>query len=58
MSFGANAKVIYRKVGHFAKAFGFGFDAGFRIRKDNWSLGIVAKDVTSTFNAWTFNFTE
>lgn len=58
MSFGANAKIIYRKVGHFAKAFGFGFDAGFRIRKDNWTLGIVAKDITTTFNAWTFSFTE
>lgn len=58
MSFGANAKVIYRKVGHFAKSFGFGFDAGFRVRKDNWSLGIVAKDISSTFNAWTFSFTD
>ena len=58
MSFGANAKVIYRKVGHFAQAFGFGLDAGFRIRKDNWSIGVVAKDFTTTFNAWTFNFSE
>lgn len=58
MSFGANAKVIYRKVGHFATAFGFGLDAGFRIQKNNWSVGVVAKDLTTTFNAWTFNFTE
>lgn len=58
MSFGANAKVIYRQVGHFAKAFGFGFDAGFRMEKNNWSLGVVAKDLTTTFNAWTFSFTE
>lgn len=58
MSFGANAKVIYRKVGHFAKAFGFGLDAGFRIEKNNWSVGVVAKDISTTFNAWTFNFTE
>jgi hypothetical protein len=58
MSFGANAKVIYRKVGHFAKAFGFGLDAGFRIEKNNWSVGVVAKDLTTTFNAWTFSFTE
>ena len=58
MSFGANAKIIYRKVGHFAKAFGFGLDAGFRMEKNNWNLGVVAKDLTTTFNAWTFNFTE
>src|SRR5215212_8744768 len=56
LSFGANAKIIYRKVGHFAKAFGFGLDAGIRIQKNNWSIGVVAKDLTTTFNAWTFDF--
>ena len=58
MSFGANAKVIYRKVGHFANAWGFGIDAGFKMQKDRWSLGIVAKDITTTFNAWSFHFDE
>jgi len=58
ISIGANAKVIYRKVGNFAKAFGFGLDAGFRIQKHNWSLAIAAKDITTTFNAWTFSFSE
>jgi len=58
MSFGANAKVIYRKVGHFATAWGFGLDAGFKMQKNRWSLGIVAKDITTTFNAWSFHFTD
>lgn len=58
MSFGVNAKVIYRKVGHFATAWGFGIDAGFRMQHEKWSLGIVAKDLTTTFNAWSFNFTD
>lgn len=58
MSFGANAKVIYRKVGHFATAWGFGIDAGFKMQKDRWSLGIVAKDITTTFNAWSFHFND
>lgn len=57
-SFGVNAKVIYRKVGHFASAWGFGIDAGFKMQKDRWSLGIVAKDLTTTFNAWSFHFTD
>ena len=57
-SFGVNAKVIYRKVGHFASAWGFGIDAGFKMQKDRWSVGVVAKDLTTTFNAWSFNFTE
>jgi len=58
MSFGANAKIIYRKVGHFATAWGFGFDAGFKMQKNRWSFGVVAKDITTTFNAWSFKFTE
>src|ERR1700690_3560051 len=58
MSFGANAKIIYRKVGSFANAWGFGFDAGFKMQKNKWTLGIVAKDLTTTFNAWSFSFTD
>lgn len=58
ISFGINAKVIYRKVGHFATAWGFGIDAGLQMHGDKWHAGIVARDLTSTFNAWTFKFTE
>ncbi|MEP6596117.1 MAG: PorV/PorQ family protein [Ginsengibacter sp.] len=58
ISFGANAKIIHRKVGKFATAWGFGIDAGFRMESDKWSLGVVARDVTTTFNAWSFTFTE
>src|SRR6476659_5104078 len=58
ISFGANAKIIHRKVGKFATAWGFGIDAGFRMEGNKWSVGIVAKDVTTTFNAWSFTFTE
>ena len=57
-SFGANAKIIYRKVGSFATAWGFGIDAAFKMQKNRWTLGIVAKDLTTTFNAWSFHFTE
>ena len=58
ISFGANAKVIYRKVGKFATAFGFGLDAGIQIHGDKWHLGATARDITTTFNAWSFKFTE
>lgn len=58
MSFGLNAKVIYRKVGKFATAWGFGLDAGLQMHGRNWNLGIVARDITTTFNAWSFKFTE
>ena len=55
---GINAKVIYRKVGRFANASGFGLDAGVQMHAKRWSLGLVARDLTSTFNAWTFKFTD
>ncbi len=58
ISFGLNAKVIYRKVGKFASAWGFGIDAGLQAHGEKWNFGIVARDVTSTFNAWSFTFTE
>lgn len=58
ISFGGNAKVIHRNVGSFAKAWGFGLDAGIQIHAKNWKLGASARDITTTFNAWTFNFTE
>lgn len=57
-SFGTNAKVIHRNVGSFAKAWGFGLDASLQYRTRNFNVGIVARDVTTTFNAWQFSFTD
>lgn len=56
--FGLNAKVIHRSVGKFAKAWGFGLDAGVQIFSNHWRFGAAARDITSTFNAWSFTFTE
>jgi hypothetical protein len=56
--FGLNAKVIHRTVGKFAKAWGFGLDAGVQIFRKQWRFGIAGRDITSTFNAWSFTFTE
>jgi hypothetical protein len=58
ISWGANTKIIYRNVGSFAKAWGFGFDAGFLYRSATLRFGISARDVTTTFNAWSFSFTD
>ena len=58
ISFGGNAKIIYRKVGTFANAWGFGFDGGLMIKSPTWRVGLVARDITTTFNAWSFNFTD
>jgi hypothetical protein len=58
MSAGVNAKIIHRNVGTFAKAWGFGLDLGFQMHGKNWSFGATAKDITTTFNSWSFSFTE
>jgi hypothetical protein len=56
LSLGGNFKIIHRKVGDFAKSWGFGIDAGLKYDKsDKWKFGLMARDVTSTFNAWMFN---
>lgn len=55
LQIGANAKVVHRKVGDFAKAWGFGLDAGAQYVGEKWSFAAVGKDITSTFNAWTYN---
>ena len=52
---GANVKVIRRVVGNFAGAWGFGFDVGGQYKYKKWQFGAVARDVTSTFNAWSYN---
>jgi len=55
LSYGGNAKIIYRNVGEFAKAYGFGIDAAVKYNKENLTFALMARDVTSTFNAWSFN---
>jgi len=52
---GANFKVIYRNVGEFANAWGFGIDVGAQKRLGNWQIGLMLRDVTGTFNAWSHN---
>ncbi len=55
---GANAKIIRRRVGDFGGSWGFGIDAGAQYRKDKWRFGAVLRDVTSTFNAWSYTLDD
>ncbi len=57
-SIGGNAKVIHRSYGSFAKAWGFGIDLGAQIIGDHYKLGLFTQDITTTFAAWSFSFTE
>jgi hypothetical protein len=52
LKMGANTKIIHRNVGKFAKAWGFGLDLGAIYLLDDWRFGLMARDVTTTFNAW------
>lgn len=58
LNFGANAKIIRRKVGDFAGAWGFGLDAGAQYDYKGFRFGAVIRDVTSTFNAWSFDLPQ
>ncbi|HRH36816.1 MAG TPA: hypothetical protein PK760_00635, partial [Flavobacteriales bacterium] len=53
-----NAKVIYRRVGEFGHAWGFGLDASAKYDVGNWRLGAVVRDVTGTFNAWSYSLDQ
>ncbi|HEY6160532.1 MAG TPA: PorV/PorQ family protein [Bacteroidia bacterium] len=58
LSVGGNVKIIRRKIGDFAGAWGFGLDAGAQYDAKGWRFGAVLRDVTSTFNAWSFNLSD
>lgn len=58
IQFGLNAKIIHRSVGSFAKAWGFGLDAGLQMQVKKWHFGLAGRDITTTFNSWAFTFTD
>jgi len=58
LSIGGNTKVIRRIIGKFGNAWGFGIDLGAQYRTGNWRFGLLARDITTTFNAWSFSLTE
>ena len=49
---GANAKVIHRNVGKFAQAWGFGLDVGGIYIQKRMTVGLMLRDITTTYNAW------
>lgn len=52
LRFGANAKIIRRLIGDFANSWGFGFDVGLQYDYRKWTFGLMARDITTTFNTW------
>jgi len=57
-SVGGSVKVVRRVIGSIGNSWGFGADLGLQYRKGNLSLGLMGRDLTTTFNAWSFNLTQ
>lgn len=55
LTLGGNAKLVYRTIGPFADAWGFGFDLGAQYQRKNLQIGAAFHDLSGTFNAWFFN---
>ena len=55
---GGNAKVIRRVIGKFGNSWGFGLDLSAMYELNKWRFGFVGRDITNTFNAWSFNLTQ
>ncbi len=58
LSVAANFKIIYRNVGSFANAWGFGLDVGATYSVKKWRFGLMLRDITGTFTAWNHNTDE
>lgn len=58
LSLGANVKVVHRFIGSFAKSWGFGIDAGATYRHNKWRFAVMGRDITSTYNAWTYTLDD
>ncbi|MBN8702494.1 MAG: PorV/PorQ family protein [Bacteroidetes bacterium] len=58
LNLGVNAKVVRRTVGDFGGAWGFGADAGIQYNKNKWLFGLMARDITTTFNAWSYTLSD
>ncbi|WP_181374602.1 putative type IX sorting system protein PorV2 [Polaribacter aquimarinus] len=58
LKLGVNAKIVRRIIGDFASSWGFGFDIGLQFERNNWYFGLMARDITTTFNSWSVNDDE
>lgn len=56
--YGVNAKVIRRVIGKFANSWGFGFDFGLQFERDDWHVGLMLRDITTTYNIWNIDEEE
>ncbi|MCS6991226.1 MAG: hypothetical protein NZL95_05125 [Chitinophagales bacterium] len=58
LSVGGTIKILHRIAGSFASSWGLGADVGLQYAKKGWKLAAVGRDITTTFNAWSYHFTN
>ncbi|MEN9447971.1 MAG: hypothetical protein RJA25_1261 [Bacteroidota bacterium] len=58
LSVGITTKIVHNKAGSFARSWGFGVDIGALYTIKDWRIGLTVKDITTTFNAWAYSFTD
>ena len=58
LNIGGNFKIIYRQIGDFANAYGFGLDASASYAKNDWKFAVMARDITTTVNAWSYTLDD
>lgn len=56
--FGGNAKIIRRKVGDFGSSWGFGLDLSAKYTSNKWIMGLMLRDITTTFNSWSYSLND
>ena len=56
--YGVNAKVIRRVIGKFANSWGVGFDVGLQFERNDWQVGLMLRDITTTYNIWNIDEEE
>jgi hypothetical protein len=57
LTLGGSAKVIFRQIGDFGTARGFGFDLAAMYKEDRFQFGVMLRDITTTVNTWSFSLT-
>ncbi len=58
LSVGANAKILFRNQGEFAKGYGFGLDAGVKYQHNKWIFGANLLNATTTFTGWFYDISD
>jgi len=58
LTWGANLKLIHRKTGPFAQAWGYSIDLGTLYRHGSWRFGLTAVDLTTLLTFWSVDASE